>query len=281
MLFSQRKKLTPIRVDIQREEVDERLRNKIWSAIQVIFFEAPAYHFYHLSLDDELIIKHLWMFFFHRPIDTAPVDRTNFRAFLRAWFFKANWYEVYDFVEALYAEVEGHFRTSLSQLVNSYLESEMAAYRLIDGQISEITNEQEIASIEDSLRDTTFSQPVQTHLREALAKLTDRTQPDYRNSIKESISAVEALCQVITANKRATLGQAIGRLKDGGVHLHPALESAWSKLYGYTSDGGGIRHALSDEPNVGFSDAKYMFVSCSAFINHLLDLSRSAGVKLD
>jgi len=41
-------------------------------------------------------------------------------------------------------------------------------------------------------------------------------------------------------------------------------------LYGYTSDSGGIRHALSDEDvTPTFEDAKFMLVSCSAFINYL------------
>jgi hypothetical protein len=36
--------------------------------------------------------------------------------------------------------------------------------------------------------------------------MTDREQPDYRNSIKESISAIESLCRKITGNDKGTLG---------------------------------------------------------------------------
>ena len=39
--------------------------------------------------------------------------------------------------------------------------------------------------------------------------MTDRKTPNYRNSIKESISAVEALCKIITENEKATLGKAL------------------------------------------------------------------------
>jgi len=45
-----------------------------------------------------------------------------------------------------------------------------------------------------------------TDLSRALELLSDRKQPDYRNSIKESISAVEATCQVFASKSRATLG---------------------------------------------------------------------------
>lgn len=45
---------------------------------------------------------------------------------------------------------------------------------------------------------------------------------------------------------------------------------AFAALYGYTSDSGGIRHSLlEDDISVSFEDAKFMLVSCSAFINYL------------
>ena len=52
--------------------------------------------------------------------------------------------------------------------------------------------------------------------------------------------------------------------------LHPALKDAFSRLYGYTSDEGGIRHALMDDSRaVTFEEAKFMLVACSAFINYV------------
>ncbi|MCZ7542089.1 MAG: hypothetical protein M5R40_00440 [Anaerolineae bacterium] len=105
--------------------------------------------------------------------------------------------------------------------------------------------------------------------------LADRENPDYRNSIKEAISAVEATAKIITGDKKATLRQALKRLG-----LHPALESGLSSIYGYTSDADGIRHALTDEPNVTHDDAKFMLVSCSAFVNYLIARANKAGIQL-
>ncbi len=41
-------------------------------------------------------------------------------------------------------------------------------------------------------------------------------------------------------------------------------------MYGWTSDDGGIRHALmeGDTPPT-FADAKFMLVACSALVNYL------------
>ena len=89
----------------------------------------------------------------------------------------------------------------------------------------------------------------------------------YRNSIKESISAVESACNITTGSK-ATLGQALKALDDK-TKVHPALRNAFSSLYGYTSDADGIRHGLLEEANLDFADAKFMLVVCSAFTNYL------------
>ena len=49
------------------------------------------------------------------------------------------------------------------------------------------------------------------------------------------------------------------------------MKKAFTCLYGYTSDSGGIRHALTEDDVVpNFEDAKFMLVSCSAFINYLI-----------
>lgn len=61
--------------------------------------------------------------------------------------------------------------------------------------------------------------------------------------------------------------------------MHPALKGSFEKLYGYTSDAEGIRHALLDEPNLDFEDAKFMLVSCSAFVNYLKAKAAKAGIN--
>ena len=62
--------------------------------------------------------------------------------------------------------------------------------------------------------------------------------------------------------------------------IHGALKAAFVKLYGYTSDADGIRHAILDEPNVDFDEAKYMVVVCSAFVNYLASKANTAKLSL-
>ena len=109
-------------------------------------------------------------------------------------------------------------------------------------------------------------------MQKSLQFLSDRESPDYENSIKESISAIESKCQIILGkNERdATLGKMLKKLEDNGVKIHPALRTSFNSLYGYTCDAKGIRHAgnLGGE-NSTFEEAKFMLVTCSAFINYL------------
>ena len=132
---------------------------------------------------------------------------------------------------------------------------------------TDITAEAEVVLLEETLKDPDFP-GVRGHLQAALRLLSNREAPDYRNSIKESISAVESMAQVISGNPKASLGEALVVLERESK-LHSALKQGFSKIYGYTSDEGGIRHAMLEEPNLNAADAKFFLLSCTSFINYL------------
>lgn len=74
-----------------------------------------------------------------------------------------------------------------------------------------------------------------------------------------------------TNGKKATLGNTLRMLESKGIKLHKVLQSAMSGLYGYTFDEGGIRHGSIDFAGASSEDAKYMLLSCSAFVNYLIE----------
>ena len=160
---------------------------------------------------------------------------------------------------------------------NSALERELSAYRFNGKILVPFTSELELSEIKEA---SNTSKLYAQHLDQALNLLSDRKAPDYRNSIKESISAVEAMCQLITGNKKAILEDALRQLETKLPSVHPALRDAFRKIYAYSGDADGIRHALKDEPNLGIEDAKFMLVACSAFINFLLAKADRTGIKL-
>jgi hypothetical protein len=286
-LFSQRKGIRPIEKSIQRESVDGELRNRLWSCLKLEIWDHYSPSDYMRNIDDESqrvlrLVQAIWLNYFKLPLDTIPTFHQDHPKsayeIIRERFFGGEWWEVYDFVEFVAKHADDKWSARLVMFSNRLLESENSAYRFVGQEIVEITSEHEVAAIESAIQSSTRS--VKEHLSRALELLSDRKQPDYRNSIKESISAVESACQVVSGEQGGTLGACLKRLKTK-ASLHPALEGAFSKLYGYTSDGGGIRHAIADgsDPPT-FADAKFMLVACSAFTSFLWTKASESGIDL-
>jgi len=189
------------------------------------------------------------------------------------------WHEVYDVVELAVEEYRGDSFEDFCADINSALQRLNSAYRLVGGKIIEATAEAEIAAMEKALDESCELSGVHTHLETALKLLSDRESPDYRNSIKESISAVEAMGRLITGDEKATLGAALKRIGEK-IAINPTLKQAFSKLYGYTSGPQGIRHAIIDESDVGAPEAKYMLVACSAFVSYLIEKAAEVGIDV-
>lgn len=258
---------------MQLEFIDDELMNGLWSAFYDTVVQYGKQLSYYSVGDSEYrnLLPKLWKRFYRLPTDEIPYDHwANSVQILRSNFYsELEWYEVYNLLEFVAQNVSIKVKERFVKACNEVLQQEMSGYRFVGDKITQITSNEEIVEIEQAINETETN-AVSSHLRRALELLSDKTEPDYRNSIKESISAVEALCAKLTGDSSATLGQALKRLEaDGAVKTHPALNGAFQKLYGYTSDAGGIRHALLEEDNLDFEDAKFMLVSCSAFVNYL------------
>ncbi|MEJ5196505.1 hypothetical protein WF834_10070 [Faecalibacterium sp. HTF-128] len=159
---------------------------------------------------------------------------------------------------------------TIYQKFNDLFEQECIGYRFISKRIVPITDNSEVKEIEQACH-TPF-EGARTQLQKALGFLSDRENPDYKNSIKESISAVESVCETIVGSDNgATLGKAVKHLEEHGLKIHSSLREGISKLYGYACDQGGVRHGEGEvESTVTFEEAKLMMVTCSAIVNYLV-----------
>ncbi len=281
MLFYQRRGLKPFEKAIQTDSLDDELRYGLWSCFHVCYLKQHDGMYGSLSGSNlEGLFIQYWHNFFKFPIDNLNTRDIDVPAkFVRKWFLKAEWHEVYDFLEFTIANSPEWFADDFREMVNDVLQRENSAFRFVDNEITEITSPEEIEAVESAIADTSGLSGVQAHLKQALQHLSDRKRPDYRNSIKEAISAVEAVSQHVTGDGKATLGKALGVL-EGKQQLHPALKQAFSKLYGYTSDADGIRHSMLEESSLSYSDGKFMLVACSAFINYVLARCAEDGIEI-
>jgi hypothetical protein len=258
--------------------MDQDLRNSLWSVLTTFYwqkFNKPKWSYgdrvdYISESNLDKLFEGLWLHYFKQPIDTIPTYYYDEGLeFLRTYFFKAKWNEVYDFVEFVSAYGSRESRNNFIESCNTFMERENSGYRFVDDKIIEISSTSEVNEIENAIEKATPYYGVKQHLRSAIALLSNKENPDYRNSIKESISAVEALCKKISNDDKATLGAALKSLEKKRI-MHPALKSAFLALYGWTNDADGIRHALMEESNLSSADARFMLISCSAFVNYVI-----------
>ena len=170
--------------------------------------------------------------------------------------------------------LEGQFRDQFIKAVNSELEEEKSAYRFVGNLLAPITNLTEINEIQRSLEQVDRFGSVSKHIEDAVKMYARKPNPDYRNTIKEAISAVEFAARIISDKPTATLGEAI-KIVDEKFTLHPAFTQGVLKFYGYTSGEGGIRHSLTEASNIDEVDARFALVLCSTIANFLISKSVS------
>ena len=213
-------------------------------------------------------MRDIYVNFFKLPSDKIPYGHERGIAQVRAWFFDAEWWKVYNFIDFLVARQN----TSFIERVSFFLEREKSGYRIISAQLVPITDPIEVAAVSEATLASGAFVAARQHTQAAISLFSKKPEPDYRNAIKEAISAVEAAARVITENPKATLGDALKKINEN-MAIHPALREAMNKLYGYTSDEGGIRHAMLEESNIDEAEAKFMIVACSAFVNFCVQRS--------
>ncbi|RFA11981.1 hypothetical protein B7R21_11650 [Subtercola boreus] len=150
--------------------------------------------------------------------------------------------------------------------VTDDFERYVVGYRILNDQVVPVSAPAEVAAIEDAL--ASAGSNARTHLRRAVELLGSRDKPQYAKVVSESISAVEATVAELTGDN--TLSSGLRKLQGKGVPAHGALIDGWTKLYGYTSDAAGIRHALVRPEDADEPLAVYFLVASSAFVNYLL-----------
>ena len=211
--------------------------------------------------------------------DEMPTYHHDRMPIIKKYYFGANWSDCYDLVEFC-ANLDIPQSKEFIERCNEIFKEEFSGYRFLGKELVPISNETESTSIQQAIEISSRMSPlkgVNIHLEDALKKLSDRKSPDYRNSIKESILAIEALANIIAGKTNSTLGQALSIIKSK-IGLHRALEQGYKSIYGYTSDDDGIRHFLLEESTCDLADAQYMLVSCSAFVNYLIAKAIKAGI---
>lgn len=270
MLFSERYGYKKAEM-LKKNEMPDSLRTAIWNVFYKFIFSKIGYPKAQFLSDryDPLpyrFLDKIYDEFFRQDLQTFDTIPSHQKVkCVHDLHNNLKWYEVYDLIEFVIANMSN--KDTLNLIwggISRVIEEEKTQFRIVNGLIVPLTSDEEIKEIENALNIPNKYKAVRKHLAKALELFSKRPEADYENSIKESISAVDLLVQIILG-KEGTLGKLVD-----GLDIHPALKKAFSNLYGWTSDDAGIRHPKFKEPlSCGEPEARYMLITCSAFINYL------------
>ena len=261
---------------IQIESMDTALKNGLWNALHRLILVNTTRPSQKL-LSVLQLMRHIWIDHFKETEESLsknlpflagridPAEVEELRSSIKYRFYTTDWYRAYDLIEFVGQNIvcnTDQFRLDC----NFALERERAGYRFVNRLIAPITNDLEIEAIESAISQ---SEEPAVHLRRALERLSDRQTPDFSNSMKDSILAVESQARITMGDPAATLGKLLHRLqKERGLPTN--IKTAIEALHRYTSSAVGIRHGLvGREKDVNFHMAKFVLVVCSACVNFI------------
>jgi hypothetical protein len=254
------------------EEMSEKLSTSLWNILFSYFFgydhmirtgrlkEQISYQ----ELSSK-IFSILWTECMHRKVNKIAGPATYKLLELEEYWESCQPYQKYGIIEFL-ASLEYPSKKNYIEECNDCLKKMGSPYQFADVLLVQITNELELTEVGQALHHP--KAPVQEHMKQAVQLFSDRENPDYRNAVKEAILAVGTICRDQTNEK--DLRKALDKMINKGVVINNQLKEAFQKLYDYTNGPDGIRHELLENAQtVGFEEAKFMIVACSAFVNYI------------
>lgn len=280
--FAERLGHRAARTVIQNESLDEETRTEFWNLL-VLFKDSLEKLTIHKSDSTESnVLEALWVWHFKKLRDDRPYNSTIWM-YLKKQILEDEWFEVLDLIEYSAKLLERHKTFHTDDLPGVYLEAfntrferYLVGYRFIGQEITPVDSTTDAMAVNQAVDDANVITGAHHSLKQAIEHLSDRSNPDYANSIKESISAVEAVAVRVTGEQ--TLGAGLKKLESAGLPLHSALKDAWLKMYGWTSDEAGVRHGSIDSTTVDQALAKYVLITCSAFVSYLVEEGRKRGL---
>lgn len=182
----------------------------------------------------------------------------------------ADWYKVYDIIEAVITHLKrikgGVESEKFASRLNGYFVEKGIGWKIIDGSL-EARNpealEQNIKSATQALSNA-GNITAQKELHEALVDLSRRPVPDVTGAIQHSMASLECVFRDVVGNSKATLGELLKKYPN---MIPPPLDQSLDKLWGYASEFG--RHIREDrEPE--FSEAQLVVGVCAAVVTYLV-----------
>lgn len=264
--FSQRNGFAELPTQLKLGELPLKTRYSVAEIIRYVVQRNIDYGGNFLTTPINSLFKYLWINEFELPPSQFQNDPYSWKGLLEKQCANLPVNEFFDLLEFL---CKSPIFTDLEKSLPNLLEQHYSAYSFIGGQFIAVGNKEsaEAFQVATEQLERDGHNAAKAHLSNSAKHLRNGKWAD---SVRESIHAVESVVKKMDI-KGNTLGAALSEIKNKG-YIHDALKSGFSSLYGYTSDEGGIRHALLEggTPNVSQADAIYMMGSCASFVSYLI-----------
>ncbi|MRG47013.1 hypothetical protein GFS24_17960 [Chitinophaga sp. SYP-B3965] len=190
-----------------------------------------------------------------------------------------DWYKIYDIIEAFARQIKEEKKQLFHDDLNDFFRTNGIGWKLENGLIQmrgDETFETAIKKVESTLEDAKLK-TAKSEIKEAIADLSRRPNPDITGAIQHSLASLECVCREVSGKKNATLGDI---MKIAGTIIPTPLDQVISKIWGYSSEQG--RH-LKEGKEPEYLEAE-LVVELSATISNYLGkklISIGSGAEKD
>ena len=278
LTFSERYGYEQLPGPLRLEQLSDDLRREIWNMIRGNLVknrkvDGVTGHYY-FPQDFKRYIERLFGKLLKTPEDEIPTNYESVLNLFKQMILTGSFDQLLSLLEIVASVDSDNLR--FARKIADLFDTHAAAYWLEvtrkPYQFFPRSNSEQGDAIQQALKAVEESgmTGASVHLRKAAESINTQRYPD---AISDSILAVESVARIIDPKAENTLGPALKSLEKAGVINHPVLKAAFSKLYAYTNDEQGIRHALldKDSPEVGLDEAMFMFGACASFAAYLVN----------
>lgn len=225
-------------------------------------------------------------------------DIEEARLYFEQKFQTLSWQKRFDFCEIIYLKLayapddeffyhrqEMPFTLSDAQ---AYIEKEIQqlfideffAYEFIKGSVTRKGRRHTVKTTDQAqyVMSDNRLQNARIHYSKALSFFSNRKQPDYANTVKEAVCAVESAGKdLFPQAKASTLGDLINWLKNknNNIAIPPALINTLSSIYALRNSGKEVAHGSASGGEITAAIAEYILSVSASTIIYFVDLANS------
>ena len=279
--FSQAEGLAPLPWPLELGDLSQQARAVLW---KFMYEEMPrSRHSQAPGSSPQVIdpwrsILYDWhVFEEHRAADDFSHNFFDNLERVKAIILNGDFNVVFDFLQ--FVMRHGKCPDKFDKAIGTIFRYAQLAYFVSEGgpTIMPAATPEEGAAIQEALRVSSEAglDGARVHLVKAGEELNAGHFPD---SVRESVHAVESVAKRLSEKADTTLSPALDALSQH-VTIHGDLIAGFKKIYGYTSDEKGVRHALlGGKAKVDREDAVFMLGACASFVTYLVGKARASGL---